>query len=310
MPVSKPTIKPTLILAGPTASGKSALALQLAERLGGAIINADSMQVYQGLAILTAQPTAAEQSAVPHRLYGDRDPALPSSVADWCAAAQAAITDAYASGQRPIVVGGTGLYLKALLTGLSPIPAIPPDVRAATSAASTETLYQQLAAHDPAGAERLRPTDRQRLQRALEVVLATGQPLHHWQAENGTPLPFPTHRVVLLPERPILYDRINSRFLAMLAAGALAEVEQLLAHNLDPTLPAMKAVGVPELAAYLRGDCALDTAIQQAQQHSRNYAKRQYTWFRHQMAWDQVLISPDAIGDVIAALSAAARTSA
>ena len=298
MPVSSPPIKPygapVLILAGPTASGMSALALRLAEQLDGVIINADSMQVYRGLEILTAQPTAAEQATIPHRLYGDRDPGQPSSAVDWCHAARAAITAAHTEGRRAIVVGGTGLYLKTLLEGLPPIPAIPPDVRAATAALPTAELYAALSRHDPEGAARLKPTDRQRLQRALEVWQATGQPLVHWQAGPPDPLPFLVHRVVLLPERQVLYDRINARFLQMLDAGAHAEVAALFEQRLDPALPAMKAVGVPELAACLRGELSLADAISRAQQHSRHYAKRQYTWFRHQMQWDQVLETPDA----------------
>ena len=299
MPVSARTIKPnhqplTLLLAGPTASGKSALALALAEYLGGVIVNADSLQVYRGLPILTAQPTAAEQARVPHHLYGHRDPGAPSSAADWREEALAAITAAHAADQPAIVVGGTGFYLKTLLAGLPPIPVIPPEIRTATAALATADLYQELSQRDPAGAMRLAPTDRQRIQRALEVIRATGQPLAHWQSGPAVPCPFPVHTVALLPERATLYARINARFTTMLAQGACDEVAHLLARGLDPALPAMKAVGVPELAAYLRGEATLAEASQRAQQHSRNYAKRQYTWFRHQMQWDQVLITPDA----------------
>jgi tRNA dimethylallyltransferase len=312
-----PDLPPVLLLAGPTASGKSALALAWATRHParhptaqypkawhpGVIINADSLQVYAGLAVLTAQPTAAEQAAVPHRLYGIRQPQDTGSVALWRAQALAAIAAAYAAGRQPIVVGGTGLYLKALLEGISPIPAVSPEIQAHVLALSPEACRARLMALDPMAAQEqekvgleglaqkgidLEGIDRQRLQRALMVLLQTGRPLRHWQAVPGTPCPFPVRRVLLLPERAVLYERINRRFVHMLRMGALDEVARVCAAGLSPDLPALKAVGVPELRAHLAGQLSLPEATALAQQHSRNYAKRQLTWFRHQMQWDEV----------------------
>ncbi|MDR3519094.1 MAG: tRNA (adenosine(37)-N6)-dimethylallyltransferase MiaA [Azospirillaceae bacterium] len=278
-----------LVIAGPTASGKSALALAVAERLDGVVINADSMQVYAELAILTARPGPAELARVPHRLYGVLPGAQACSAARWCAWAVQEIAAARAGGRRPIIVGGTGLYLRALITGLVEIPAIPEPVRAAARALHAElggpAFHARLAQRDPATAARLRPGDPQRLIRAWEVIEATGRPLSAWHALPTAPAPGLRFDVVLLdPPRAPLYQACNRRFEAMVRAGAVAEVERLMQLGLDPGLPVLKAVGVPELAAFLRREITLEAAIAAAQQATRHYAKRQTTWFRHQLA--------------------------
>jgi tRNA dimethylallyltransferase len=277
-----------IVIAGPTASGKSALALGLAEALGGTVINADSMQVYRDLAVVTARPGAEELARAPHRLYGELDGAELCSAARWAGLAGAAIAAARAAGSLPILCGGTGLYLRTLLYGIAPVPAIPDEIRQAARQCHAElggvAFQAELARLDPEAAARLKPGDSQRLIRAYEVVTATGRPIGDWQrsqplaAADFDPLVF-----TLLPPRDALYAAIDTRFAGMVAAGALAEVEKLMARRLDPALPVMKAVGVPELSAYLKDEIALETAISQAQQASRRYAKRQFTWFRHQI---------------------------
>jgi len=279
---------PVIVIAGPTASGKSALALRVAEAFGGTVINADSMQVYAGLPIVTAQPSPEDQARAPHRLYGFRDPAEPCSAADWRALAVGEIAACHAAGRLPVVVGGTGLYLHTLRHGLSPVPPVPEAVRAEARALLAEigsaALHARLAERDPAGAERLRPSDPQRVVRAWEVLEATGRPLADWQAMPGSVEPGRRFlELLLLPPRETLYPACDRRFAAMLATGALAEVEALLRRGLDPTLPAMKAVGVPELAGLLAGSLTLEQATAAAQQATRRYAKRQFTWFRHRM---------------------------
>lgn len=278
-----------LLIAGPTASGKSALALNLARALNGAVINADSMQVYSDLRIITARPSADEEQAAPHLLYGHRDASENCSVGMWLDDAQAALATARMQGRLPIVTGGTGLYFKALVEGLSAIPPVPEDVRQAVRAAleaeGVEALHARLAARDPAGAARLQRRDRVRIARALEVVEATGRSILDWQSEQGTPLLDPARIVCvfLAPERETLYARINTRFEAMLEAGALDEVRALAARDLDPLLPAMKAHGVPGLIRHLRGEISLAEAAEGACADTRHYAKRQFTWFRHQL---------------------------
>ena len=279
-----------VLIAGPTASGKSALALDLARDFGGVVINADSMQVYRDLAIITARPSPGEMAMAPHRLYGTVDAAETFSVGRWIAAAQAAIAEAGASGALPILVGGTGLYFKALTEGLSAIPAVPPDirerVRREAEGVPPAEIHARLAALDPLTASRLRPSDPQRILRALEVFAATGRPLVHWQqaGREGAVLGDHEHRGVFLTvDRTELRAKIDRRFEAMMAAGALAEVEALAARRLDPALPAMRAHGVPGLIAHLRGEASLDDAIARGQRDTRAYAKRQETWFRHQM---------------------------
>ncbi|MEA2754470.1 MAG: tRNA dimethylallyltransferase [Aliidongia sp.] len=277
-----------IVIAGPTASGKSALALGLAERLGGTIINADSMQIYRDLEIVTARPAPADLARAPHRLYGILDGGKLCSAARWAGLARHEIEQAAAAGRLPILCGGTGLYLRTLLYGIAPVPEIPEAVRQAARQRHAElggaAFRDELAGLDPAGAVRIAAGDSQRLLRAYEVVAATGRPLTEWQqAQPSAPSGLDPLIFTLLPPREALYAAIDARFAGMVAAGVLDEVRALIGRGLDPALPVMKAVGVPELAAYLAGNLTLDAAISQAQQASRRYAKRQFTWFRHQM---------------------------
>jgi tRNA dimethylallyltransferase len=293
-------MKPQAILiAGPTASGKSGLALQLAERLSGAVVNADSMQVYGDLRIITARPTREEEARVPHLLYGHVDGAENYSVGRWLADAGAALDEAAVGGLVPIFAGGTGLYFKALTSGLAAVPPVDTDIRAEVRARldahGPAVLHAELARHDPAAAERLSPNDRVRIARALEVVLSTGRPLVEWHRQGLPPLLDPARVVCvfLAPERAELYRRIDARFSVMLEAGALDEVRAFAARELDPLLPAMKAHGVPWLIRHLHGGMSLDAAADKARADTRHYAKRQFTWFRHQLAgWPQ--LEPDA----------------
>jgi len=284
-----------LIVAGPTASGKSALASSLAERLGGAVINADAMQLYRELRVLTARPTPDEEARVPHLLYGVRPAAEPASAAWWREAALAAMAEAARAGRLPILCGGSGLYLEVLLHGLSVIPPAKPEARTEARALlrglGPAALHARLAEVDPATAARLRPSDSQRLARAWEVWRTTGQGLAAWQA--GTRSTLSARRapgwqftaILLDPPRPALRAAIARRFAAMLAAGALEEVRALVSLGLDPALPALRAHGVPELAAYLAGQTTLETAAARAVLATGQYAKRQATWFRyHELA--------------------------
>jgi tRNA dimethylallyltransferase len=278
-----------VLIAGPTASGKSALALELALDVGGIVINADSMQVYRDLRIITARPTEDEETRVPHRLYGHVDAAVNFSAGAWVADAATVLEDAKAEGRLPIFIGGTGLYFKALTAGLSVVPPIPAevreDVRARLERNGVEALHAELARRDPRAAERLNLRDRTRIARALEVVEATGRSLLDWHRESQPPL-LPNHSfraVFLAPERDELYTRIEARFDVMLRAGALEEVERLAARSLDPLLPAMKAHGVPALIRHLRGELSLEEAAAIGRADTRHYAKRQFTWFRHQL---------------------------
>lgn len=276
-----------IAVVGPTGGGKSALALALARALGGTIVNADSMQVYRELRVLTARPSAADEAAAPHRLYGSIPAAEPCSAGRWRALAQAEIAAARASGRVPILVGGTGLYLSALVEGLAPVPPVPAEIRQAViarfEALGPAAFRAELARRDPAAA-RLAPGDRQRLVRAAEVLEATGRTLAAWQAQQAKPADAPRLRVLcLLPPRPALYAALDARFAAMVEGGAVAEVEALLALGLDPAVPALKAVGVREIAAFLAGQSSRASMIAAGQQASRNYAKRQFTWFRHRL---------------------------
>jgi tRNA dimethylallyltransferase len=290
--------KRAVLIAGPTASGKSALALALAEELGGAIINADSMQVYRDLRIITARPTPAEEARVPHLLYGHVDAAESYSVGRWCVDAGAALAVVERAGRLPIVVGGTGLYFKILTQGLAAVPPVPPDVRAAVrerlNAEGIAPLYAELTERDPASAQRLMPGDRARVTRALEVVLATGRPLTDWHRDGMQPALDPDRavKIFLEVERAELYRRIDARFDAMLASGALDEVRALARRGLDPALPAMKAHGVPWLIRHLRGELALAAAADEGKRDTRRYTKRQATWFRHQLP-DWTWVTPD-----------------
>ena len=296
--------KRAVLIAGPTASGKSALALALAEELGGTVINADSMQVYRDLRIITARPAPEEEARVPHRLYGHIDAADNYSAGRWCVDARAALRDAQAQGRLAVVVGGTGLYFRALTHGLAPTPPIPAetrsDVRAQLQAQGISGLYAELCERDPESAQRLMPNDRARITRALEVVRATGRSLAHWQREGMRPAldPRKAVRIFLHVERMELYARIDARFDAMLAAGALEEVAALRARNLDPALPAMKAHGVPWLVRHLAGEMDLATAAAGAKRDTRRYTKRQATWFRHQLA-DWNWVGPERAHDAI-----------
>ena len=279
----------TILIAGPTASGKSALGLRLAERLGGLVINADSMAVYRDLSVLTGRPSAADLARAPHRLYGHRDAAEPYSVGRWLEEVVEALAEARRSGLVPILVGGTGLYFKALTQGLSDIPAVPEAVRAGVRAGAEgvapEALHARLAVRDPETASRLRPTDPQRILRALEVLEATGRPLAWFQARRRAPVLGEGEAVGIAidPDRAILRAAIDRRFEAMMAAGAEDEVTALAARGLDPALPAMRALGVPPLLAWLSGDLPRDQAVLRAKAETRAYARRQITFARHQL---------------------------
>lgn len=276
------------MIAGPTASGKSALALALAERLGALVVNADSMQVYRDLAVLTARPAAADLDRCPHRLYGHVDAAASYSVAQWLADVGTELADADRDRRRVVIVGGTGLYFRALLGGLSAVPEIPAEIRSAwrQSAAVTpsDALHAALAARDPAMAARLEPGDTQRIVRALEVVEATGRSLLEFQQTGGRALVAPdAPRIVLAPPRPWLHARIDQRFRQMVAQGAIEEAARLDARGLDPSLPAMKAIGLRELSQVARGHAELEAAIDAGVVATRRYAKRQETFFRGQL---------------------------
>jgi tRNA dimethylallyltransferase len=278
-----------VLIAGPTSSGKSALALTLAERHRGAIINADSMQVYRDLRTITARPSPEDEARVPHRLYGFVDAAENYSVGRWCADAKAALDEVWGEGRLPILVGGTGLYFKALTQGLSAVPPTPAEirdaVRARCDAEGSEALHAELSRRDPAMAERLKPGDRMRIARALEVLEATGRSLAEWQ-RDGMPAmldPDAAIKLFLVVDRAELARRIDVRFDAMLETGALDEVGALAARDLDPMLPAMKAHGVPWLRRHLAGEMPLTEAAEGGKADTRRYTKRQVTWFRHQM---------------------------
>jgi tRNA dimethylallyltransferase len=293
-----------VLIAGPTASGKSALALALAERIGGTIINADSMQVYGDLRIITARPMAAEEARVPHRLYGHVDAATNYSVGQYLTDARAALDEVRRSDRVAIFVGGTGLYFKALTAGLAAVPPIPAKIRDSVRARLAEhgapALHVELQRRDPAAAARLSPNDRTRVSRALEVVEATGRPLADWQTEGLPALIRPdSPRVFIAPDRAALYARIDARFATMIAAGALEEVRQLAARKLDPLLPAMKAHGVPWLIRHLAGEITLEQAAYHAKLDTRHYGKRQFTWFRHQLG-DWPRMAPEAALDALA----------
>jgi len=280
------------LIAGPTASGKSALALALAKKANGVIINADASQVYRDLRVLSARPSEAEEAQAEHRLFGTIDGAVACSAADWAALARGEIEAAHASGRLPILVGGTGLYLRTLLDGIAPIPPIDPAIREEVRARSSPENYADLTALDAEMAERLHPSDTTRVARALEVIRSTGRSIRVWQAatQGGIADRVSLRGGVLLPPRDWLYDRCDTRFEAMLASGAVEEVEALLARNLDPTLPVMRAIGVPEVAGWLCGNLSRDDMITQASMATRHYAKRQFTWFRNQSphSWTQV----------------------
>jgi tRNA dimethylallyltransferase len=297
-----------VLIAGPTASGKSALALTLAQQIQGVIVNADSAQIYRDLRILSAAPTEDDLQKAEHRLYGVQDGALPCSAADWAAMARKEVADIHATGRTPILAGGTGLYLRTLLDGIAPVPAIDPNVRARVREAEVADNYLKLRTFDAAAARRLKPADSARINRALEVILSTGRTLGEWQEqrEGGIADAVELRPLILLPPRKWLYARCDERFAHMIDQGAVSEVEALLGRKLNPNLPVMRAIGVRELSAYLLGSATLDEAIAAGQQVTRRYAKRQYTWFAHQPPTDwprfQEPLDVDRLGEALALL--------
>ncbi len=289
------------LIAGPTASGKSALALRLAQALGGEVVNADSMQLYADLRTLTARPSPADEAQAPHHLYGVADAAETWSVGRWLTAARHVLDDIAARGRIAVVTGGTGLYFQALTKGLADIPSVPEAVRTAARAdyerMGEAAFRQALAERDPHAAARIESGDRQRLLRAFEVATATGVPLNAWQSSTTPTLAEGSWRAVALePPRAALYARCDARLAAMVEHDALAEVQALAARGLDPTLPAMKTLGVREMAAHLAGGLTLAQALALAQQETRRYAKRQSTWIRNQTPdWPRIdALDPDA----------------
>jgi tRNA dimethylallyltransferase len=296
-----------VLIAGPTASGKSGVALALAGEIGGTVINADSMQVYGDLRVITARPTPEEEARIPHRLYGHVDAAENYSVGRWLNDVAPVIGEVRAAGRVPILVGGTGLYFKALTSGLSAVPPTPPEVResvrARMEAEGAAALHAELLARDPSS--QVRPSDPTRIARAIEVLEATGRPLSDWHREALPPLLDPANavKVFLAAERDVLARQISARFDAMLSTGALDEVRALSVRKLDPLLPAMKAHGVPWLIRHLHGEISLEQATEGGKNDTRRYTKRQFTWARHQLP-DWTWTAPErALDEVLRALS-------
>ncbi len=294
----------TLIITGATASGKSSLALAIAQERGGVVINADSMQLYVDAPIITAQPNAQEMAQAEHRLYGVRDAADACSVAAWVAMAVDEIRDCWRIGALPILVGGTGMYLKALMEGISAIPEIPDTIREEVRALEGDALYAALAREDAIMAAKLHASDSQRSARALEVMRATGKSLAYWYTrEVPKPLPEAEFQLVVTQmPREQLYGRINQRFEQMIGQGALEEAQRLHTRGLSRDLPLLRAVGVAELLAHLDGTLSLEEAIESAQTHSRRYAKRQLTWVRHQFGDATQVDISDGVQSALAAL--------
>src|SRR5690554_2634877 len=299
------TKKDVALIVGPTASGKSALALQLAKKQPSVIINADSAQVYADLRILSARPSEEEMAGISHRLYGYIDGAEACSAPRWAEDAKAEIAAAHADDKLPILVGGTGLYVRTLLNGIAPIPDIDPAIRAHIREMDVSDAYALLESEDPVSAKRLNPRDSSRIMRALEVVRSSGKPLHYWHTrlKGGIGDEIALRPIVLLPPREWLYERCDRRFQMMLEQGAMAEVETLLRRNLPDECPVMRAIGVPEISAVIHGEISLDDARVQAMAATRQYAKRQYTWFRNQCPSDwqryEMIINDDNILDII-----------
>ncbi len=292
-------MKQALFIAGPTASGKSALSLKLASDMDGVIINADSMQVYTGMRVVTACPSEEDEAEAPHRLYRFLDPSETCSAAFWAEKAMAEIEAAWAHDQMPIVIGGTGMYFKVLLDGIAHIPEIPDEIRTAVrsecEAEGSAHLHAELATYDVPTAERLFPGDGQRICRAVEVYRATGKPLSDWHKDTAPGLMKAADeaglvtKMVLNPERDVLYDRCNRRFDQMILEGAIGEVEALMGRGLDKSLPAMRALGVPSIMAFLKEEMSIEAAAEDAKMQTRRFAKRQLTWFRNQFSdWDRV----------------------
>ncbi|MBU0669215.1 MAG: tRNA (adenosine(37)-N6)-dimethylallyltransferase MiaA [Alphaproteobacteria bacterium] len=289
MAANPPVKPPVALIAGPTASGKSDLAVRLAQEIEAdgrraVVVNCDSAQVYADLRVLSARPTAAEMGGIEHRLFGTWDGAVSCSAADWAAAAKREIAELHADHAVPILCGGTGLYIRTLIEGIAPIPDIDPATRSAVRALAPREARAALEREDPEAAARLAPADRSRTTRALEVVRATGQTQRHWQTRKtgGIGSDIELHPLLLLPDREWLFERCDRRFVDMLDRGAEREVAALLARDLDPALPVMRAIGVPAIAGLLRGAATREAAIAAGQTATRQYAKRQYTWFRNQ----------------------------
>jgi tRNA dimethylallyltransferase len=290
--------KKVLVIAGPTASGKSDLALELAEEFGGVVINADAMQIYEGLEVITASPKEAARTRAPHKLYGVWDPAISFSAGQWVGLAKQEIQTAHQAGFLPIVVGGTGMYLQALIKGIAAMPAIPSSIRENVRSRLLDKgsvlLHAELSKFDPKTAARLNVSDSQRIARAIEIFEATGKSLTQWHVEgieSETSPEFKFRSVLLKPRREILYAACDVRFEEMLRTGALDEVAALVNRNLDPNLPAMKALGIPEIIKYLAGELLLEEAVLAGQQTTRRYVKRQGTWFKNQFIADIVIKS-------------------
>jgi tRNA dimethylallyltransferase len=288
--------KNVALIVGPTASGKTALALEIAKKQPSVIINADSAQVYRDLRILSARPSDEEMGDIEHQLFGYIDGSEAYSAARWAHDAKTAIADAHERDILPILVGGTGMYVRVLLDGIAPIPEIDPIIRQTVRKLETFEAYLMLERLDPVSAERLHPTDTTRIQRALEVIRSTGKPLDHWhqQKTGGIADMVTLHPLILLPPREWLYQRCDLRLHQMLEGGAREEVEALLSRNLPTEQPVMRAIGVPDIAGWLSGELTEEAAVERAQAATRQYAKRQYTWFRNQCPpdWrreDQVL---------------------
>jgi tRNA dimethylallyltransferase len=284
MNMKAPSKPPVALIAGPTASGKSALALALAQAADGVVINADSAQVYRDLSIVSARPGAADEARAPHSLYGYRDGADACSAADWAADAKAAIAEAHEAGRLPILCGGTGLYLRTLIEGIAPVPEIDPAVRRAVRALPVGEAHAALQREDPKAGQRIRPGDSTRTARALEVIRSTGRTLKAWQGEKvgGIGGEIALAPLILLPPRDWLHARCDKRFETIFSDEGIAEVGALLDRHLPALAPVMRAIGVPEIAAYLRGEMSREQALAAGRIATRQYAKRQYTWFRRQ----------------------------
>ncbi|MFT9099907.1 MAG: tRNA (adenosine(37)-N6)-dimethylallyltransferase MiaA [Zymomonas mobilis subsp. pomaceae] len=287
-----PKKHPVLLIAGPTASGKSQLAIAMGMKKSGIIINADASQLYKDLRILTARPSQEDEALVPHRLFGIQDGAQPASAVFWAELAKKEIKKAHEKEMLPILVGGTGLYIRTLLEGIAPIPDIDPDIRTYIRKMSVEEAYAALEKEDAAAAQKLNPMDKTRIMRALEVVRSTGNTLFHWQKKKkgGIAEEIKLHSAIVIPPANVLRARCDKRFDQMLEQGAEKEVNNLLARRLPEELPIMRAIGVREITSYLKGDIDRLTMIEKAKAATRQYAKRQRTWFRHQTneAWIKI----------------------
>lgn len=290
------SLPPVLVLFGPTASGKTGLALQLAQALGAEIINADSRQLYARMPIITACPTAAEYAIVPHHLFEFLDPAERASAAVWSAQARSKIEEVLSRGKLPLLVGGTGLYLRSLMEGLSEVPEVPPEVEAQFNGQNVLELYTQLNGVDPELAAKLHPTDTQRIVRALAVHAATGTPLSVWQQGEKKGAPFSFIKLGLMPEREELHARIHKRWLKMVDAGVVGEIAQLQSAGYTPDMPGLTGLGIPQFFEYLEGRCQLEDAIQAGATAHRQYAKRQCTWLANSYRPDFLQQTPNAEG--------------